>query len=215
MNYDEFFTAVIAYYGDYTNKAQKRVVYTYVKNNVAENMLSQLFRNLIQVYSNAYKTPPGVAEIAKAQQNNIHTLAEQAWLSVVNVSDMESILCTDLILQETIRSMGGWYEFCQYRERNSAACHRDFCERYKNLAMLPLQYKPKILRGYNDMFWNQEIDYSKVKIIGDKEVAKKYIQDMQNTNDNAKLHIDNNDNEFKRLEYKELIAMLGGHENEK
>lgn len=216
MNYDEFFTAVIAYYGDYTNQAQKRVVYTYVKTNVPERMLTQLFKNLIQIYSNSYKTPPGVAEIAKAQQTNIQTLAEQAWLSVVNVSEMESILCTDMILQETIRSMGGWYEFCQYKERNSAACHRDFVDRYKNIAMIPMQHKPRVLRGYGDMFWNQDIDYNKVKVIGDKELAKQMMQEIKSyATNNTYLQKNNGDTEFKKLEYKELITTLGGNQDEK
>ena len=173
MTFDTFMAAVESYYGKYENDGQKAIVMKYLMSRVKEEELSGLYKNIILNISNNYKTPPSVADIEKLITGNIDALAERAWLQVVNVSDADSILCLDVTQQETIVSMGGWYNFCQYRDQNNTFCHRDFVNRYKML--FKSEQANKVLRGYHDTFWNSEVDYRKVKIIGDIQRGREIL----------------------------------------
>lgn len=201
MTPEKFMTALETYYGEYANAAQKQIVIHYIRN-FDDNKIDEIFRKLLLTFSNVYKTPPSVSDIEKVTRGDENAKAEKAWLSVSCVSDSESILCMDIVLQETIVSMGGWYEFCQYREKTNAFCHKDFISRYIALAGVTADHR--VLCGYADKFWNPEIRYENVKIIGDKETGIKLLLNLIKKGNTEIENIEG----FKKITYETLMAQV-------
>lgn len=183
---DEFIKKIESMYGQY--RPAYKVAVKNVLNTMPQDAFDTIMQNLLIKYKSEYNQPPSIPTLMEMAGMTLDNEAEKEWIVLRNVSDIVSVLITNPRTQAVVESYGGWYNFCQQRDENEYT-HKDFIERYKTVT--PAE-KPKVLRGYADYFWNSDIDYSRVKIIGDyqkgtillAQIEKKEIDKMQNEIEN-------------------------------
>jgi hypothetical protein len=189
------------YFGKYENQSIKKLVEKFISDNWEENELSELLNVTIKQYSTQYKTQPDVAFFNKLWESN-HSAedeAEKAWNSLLKMRTFRSILCTDIVTQETLKSMGGIDDFVDYRDKSNQWCHKDFIERYiryKSKDFL-MNAKPEILlNGIERMYptYPRDSFYMNLKIIGDQQKGMQLLEDIKTD----KLQIENN-SELKQI----------------
>lgn len=175
-------------YGNY-RPAYKVAVRNFLEK-IPQEKYETMMQNLLLRYKSEYNQPPSIPTLMEMAGMTLDNEAEKEWIVLRNVSDIVSVLITNPRTQAVVESYGGWYNFCQQRDENEYT-HKDFIERYKNIE--PAKH-PKVLRGYGDYFWNTDIDYSKVQIIGDEKIGKNLIDKIKN-----------DEIEYKQKEIKQLI----------
>lgn len=179
---DDIIAKIESMFGNY--KPAYKVAVKNVLAKLPPDKYEKIIQNLVIKFKSEYNQPPSIPTLLEMAGMGEESEAEREWIQLRNISDMVSIVVTNPRTQAVIESFGGWYEFCQQRDENEYT-HKDFIERYKTVT--PAE-KPKVLRGYADYFWNSDIDYSKVKIIGDYQkgtillckIEKKEIDKKQN-----------------------------------
>lgn len=187
MTSEQFVEIIEQMFGKY-NPAYKEAVIEIIEK-IPQNRYEEIIQKIVLYHKSEYKEPPSIPTIMEIIGMDIESEAENEWLKLRNKSDMVSVLITNMKTQAVVESFGGWYNFCQYRDENEYS-HKDFIERYKNIAPAG-EYK--ILRGYNDMMWNSEIDYSRVQIIGDKNIGMNVLEKIKSET------IKISDNQIKQL----------------
>jgi len=178
MNDKEFIALLESLFGEYKLMYKTAVLQEVCKLTAEQKIVA--LQKLKQTYKNEYGVPPSIPTILEAAgvlQLEMQE-AQAEWLSVCKVSDMVSVLITNKRTQAVIDSFGGWYRFCQYRDSRPEYAYKDFINRYINTRCW--LNESKVLRGYNDMYWNSEIDFDKVAIIGDKEEGRQILEDLKN-----------------------------------
>jgi len=179
MEYSEFMTRIVGYYGDFENDVVKKAVGIYVVEAFQESELKNVFNKIILSYSRNYKTPPDVAIIEKIFQRaipNEETLAEEAWKLLRQTDSGFSVIVSDLIAQETVISFGGWHNFAQRRRNDEYWTHKDFISRYSRLRQQGSEHiEPRILLSWSAAM-NGEVDYRFFKILGDKTKGEEFLK---------------------------------------
>jgi len=178
MNDKEFIALLESLFGEYKLMYKTAVLQEVCKLTAEQKIVA--LQKLKQTYKNEYGVPPSIPTILEAAgilQNDMQE-AQAEWLTICKVSDMISVLIVNKKTQAVIESFGGWYKFCQYRDNKPEYAYKDFINRYINTKCWFNEHK--ILRGYNDMYWNNDIDYAKVMIIGDKEEGTEILEDLKN-----------------------------------
>ncbi len=165
----EFMTAVESYYGNYDSEFKKEIVFKYVSKNFNREELDELFTKLRQSYTSQYKTPPDEYAFHNISNLSPESRAEEAWAELIRYNTGHSILCTDPAVQETIKSMGGWDTFCEYRAKENHWARKDFIERYRNLMSPSMNVEPEILKGFSAKYYRRQINLSDVKLVGNKD----------------------------------------------
>lgn len=187
MNIQTFIQGIEKYFGKYENQAIKKLVEKFVSDNWQENELSELLNMTIKQYSTQYKTQPDVAFFNKLWESS-HSLedeAEKAWNSLLTMKTSRCILCTDIVTQETLKSMGGIDEFVNYRNRENQWCHKDFITRYVRHKSLDFvkDAKPEILINEFERIYPthpKESFYMNLKMIGDQQKGQSLLEDIKN-----------------------------------
>lgn len=187
-SYAELMTAIEAYYGQYDNDFKRNIMFEYVSHNFKLNELADVFKKLRQNYTSKYKIPPGEKEFNDLFfKEDIESQAEAMWIKLENeLKSDKSILCTDIVLQETIVSMGGVNQFLDYRLTQHNWCKKNFIETYIRLSKSDLSHREfKILKS------KAQIDYPKyplenfydydVKVIGNETQGRLMIESMKQT----------------------------------
>lgn len=170
---DDIIAKIESMFGNY--KPAYKVAVKNVLAKLPPDKYEKIIQNLVIKFKSEYNQPPSIPTLLEMAGMGEESEAEREWIQLRNISDMVSIVVTNPRTQAVIESFGGWYEFCQQRDNNEYT-HKEFSERYKNIT--PAE-KPKVLRGYNDVFWNSDIDYSKVRIVGDYTKGAVLIENIK------------------------------------
>ena len=145
--------------------------------------LKSVFNKVVKSFRQfSYKPFPLLPDLNDAVIVSLHNRAENAWISISKINEGISIICTDIVLQETIISMGGWIAFCEYRESQNTWAHKDFIARYISLSEISLDATPVVLRSWQDTHYNESINNDRVKIIGDIAKGKEIIDRILGNN---------------------------------
>ncbi len=202
MTHDKFMDAVEKTYGKYENQYVRAMVCKFIAD-WNEEELDRRFAKLVRGYSTKWKIQPDVAVLIEVcgDDNNADILATRAWMLLNEFEDGQSIICTDLVAQEVVMFMGGWDAFCGYREENGKWCMKDFMSHYARLNPMRSDFKPRVLRGWQDTRYNPTVDMRKVLIAGDREKGLEYIRDIATASIEDRRGV-------KRLDFKGIVAGL-------
>jgi hypothetical protein len=88
MTYRDFFEQIIAYFGSY-GKGKSWIVADWVKNNVKQEYLQELFDKLVETVESKYKVPPDIYEIKKVYRELPRHRLKQ--LEEPKISDEEAL----------------------------------------------------------------------------------------------------------------------------
>jgi hypothetical protein len=185
MNIQLFIQNIEKYFGKYDNQTVKKSVEKFVNDNWKENDLSVLLNETIKIYPTQYKSQPDVSFFNKIWEEK-NNPAEQAWLQLEELKTDRSLLCTDIVMQETITSMGGVNQFLDYRLTQHNWCKKNFIETYLRLSKQDLQYKDfRILKSdaqIRSPKYPPELFYDyDIKIIGNENHGRIMIESMKKT----------------------------------
>lgn len=181
MNYAEFISGVIGYYGAYKVKAVERATVAYIKNRFREDELEGVFSELIIKYSNTYKTPPDPSKFEEMFGNDVETRALNAWNMVQNIGSMETVLFEDPVVSAVIlNGWSGWREFVNHRESENYWCRKQFIEIYKALYPQRKNIKNQKLLGYRDQLNKNNKFFGQygVRLVGNKENCLKILSEV-------------------------------------
>lgn len=181
---NKFIDAIEKYYGKYGNETIKKSVIAFVQLNWEESEIDKLLYDTFKNFSNQFGKQPDIHFFNSLWEKkhlitDPATLAEKEWGGLVHHYSGSPILCTDNFTQQTIEAMGGWDEFCEAKARDPYWTHKDFVERYIRYSKINVQTKPKVLKGYNEKYYNKIIDYNKIKVIGDESKALVMIENIK------------------------------------
>mgnify|MGYP000950547310 FL=1 len=143
-----------------------------------KRIYAEISRKYIPTHNNPFPLP---AHLEKIIRKNPEDTAELAWIELGRLSHSYSLLCVDLVVQEVIKSFGGWDRFTLYRMDEPEWCHKDFIKRFSSLAGNRGGYVPEILLGWRDEE-NGTIDYDHLQICGDRQVAQEMIDEIKTQN---------------------------------
>lgn len=153
----------------------------FVAENIFDNM-AQGFYNLIVDNFKSYKSLPGRKDLNDIKNMSIEQKAENAWMSLNKLTFVRSFICTDVVVQETIKAMGGIDIFVGYKNDNNTFAHKDFVKHYTRLLRTGFfkNTKPEPLLCEQDrMYPKYPQDYfvQSLMIIGDQTKGKILLED--------------------------------------
>ena len=153
------------------------------KENISNNWLPDLYDLLVDHFKPTYHNPiPLRKDFVDIKNKAAERKAENAWMQLNEIKFVRSVLCTDVIIQETIKNMGGIDDFIAYRDKDNHWCRKDFLQRYIKLLQSGY-FKDKksevLLCEYERQYpkYPQENFLSGLLIIGDKEKGKLLLQE--------------------------------------
>jgi hypothetical protein len=186
MKIEELINKIESIYGKYDNQNLKAIVIAFIVKKWNESEFDYIFTETVKQYPTQYKTQPDVAFFNKLWESS-HSAedeAEKAWNSLLSLKTARCILCTDIVTQETLKSMGGIDEFVKYRNESNQWCHKDFIERYIRHGSKDFieNAKPEIM--INDMermypTYPRESFFNNVKMIGDQQKGIQLLENIK------------------------------------
>ncbi len=190
MTGQDFINRIEKFFGKYDNDFIKNAVIKFVVENWKVGELQDLLNYTITHFSTQYKAQPDVYFFNKIwddrNSGTAEEKAEEAWTILEKeLKTDRSLLCTDIIMQETIISMGGVNQFLDYRMNQHNWCKKAFIETYINKSKSEGIYKKDFQIIKNDA----QIQYPKyppelfyrndVKVIGDQAQGKEMLIEME------------------------------------
>jgi hypothetical protein len=186
MKIDELIKKIESIYGKYENQNLKAIVIAFIAKKWNESEFDYIFSETVKQYPTQYKTQPDVAFFNKLWESS-HSdedEAEKAWNSLLSLRTSRCILCTDIVTQETLKSMGGIDEFVKYRTESNQWCHKDFIERYSRHMSKDFvgNAKPEIMiNDFERMYpsYPRSSFLNNVKMIGDQRKGMQLLESIK------------------------------------
>ncbi len=167
MKHQDFIILLESYYGNYQNDVQKQLVLEYLQRNIKEQELKEIFELIVIKYSTKYSQPPLIIDIQDILAESKATILLE---KLATISNRYNLLLEDVIGQITIEMMGGWANFSEYYFAKPLSCRKNFTELYKK--NVGLTATRKILKGWCALDYNEPIDNTTTKIIGNIDYDK-------------------------------------------
>lgn len=172
------------YYKENYNEVQiQDIKEWFIIEKIPDEMMEG-FYNLIVDNFKFYKSLPGRKDLNEIKNMAVEQQTENAWLQLTEIKFVRSFLCTDIIIQETIKVMGGIDLFIGYRNEHNTFAHKDFVKNY--IRLLQSGYfknkKPEILYcEYDRMYpkFPNENFISGLLIIGDKQKGRLILKEQK------------------------------------
>jgi len=133
----------------YTSDRERKYIQEFLQPQECD--LKNLFLKVTVRHSKKWKSLPGIAEFYEVMKDDknkrIEYDANQAWLSILNISDGDDVLIQDTYIYQIVSAYGSWWRFCEERDNNREWTHKDFLKRYAMVREYKQKVPPKVLWG--------------------------------------------------------------------